>query len=75
MTAYYFTQKGKEYLIICDLFSKYPLLYKVSTKSAQSLSQCLQELISQYRLPCLLYTKNGPHFTSNELSHSYSAII
>ena len=62
----YLIQKGKDYLIICILFSKYPFLYKVSTKSSQSPSQPLQDLISQYRLSCLLYTNNGPQFTSNE---------
>ena len=34
--ADYFTHKDKEYLLICDQFSKYPFLYKVSTKSTQS---------------------------------------
>ena len=38
----YLTHKGRDYLLSCDLFSKYPLLYKVSTKSAQSL--CLHLL-------------------------------
>ena len=28
----------------------------------------LQELISQYRLPCLLYTDNGPPFAFHELT-------
>ena len=40
------THKGKEYLLLCNLFSKYPFLYKVSTKSTLSLSMHLQELIS-----------------------------
>ena len=58
ITTDYLTHKGKEYLLVCNLFSKYPFLYKVSTKSGQSLCVCLQELISQYRLPCLIYTNN-----------------
>ena len=40
----FLTHKGKEYLLVCDLFSKYPFLYKVSTKSPQSLCMHLQEL-------------------------------
>ena len=67
IAAVYLTHKGKEYLLICDLFSKYPFLYKLSTKSAQSLSMCMQELISQYGPPCMLYTDNGPLFASDEL--------
>ena len=65
--ADYLTHKGKEYLLICNLFSKYTFLYNVSTKSAQSLSMCLQKLISQYGLPCVLYTDNGLPFDSDEL--------
>ena len=48
----YLTHKGKEYLLVCNLFSKYPSLYKVTDKPPLSLSMHLQELISQYRLPC-----------------------
>ena len=64
----YLTHKGREYLLVCNLFSKYPFLYKVSTKSAKSLCMYLQELISWYRPPCLLYTDNGPPFASEELA-------
>ena len=62
------TNKGKEYLLVCNLFRKYPFLYKVTIKSAQSLSVCLQEVISQYRLPCVLDTDNGPPFASDKLA-------
>ena len=68
ITADYFTHKGKEYLLICDLFSKYPFLYKVSTKSAQSLCACLPELISQCGPPSLLSMDNGQPFASEELT-------
>ena len=57
-----------EDLLVCDLFSKYPFIYKVSTKSAQSLCMCLQELISQCRPPALLYMDNGPPFASDEFA-------
>ena len=74
ITANYFTHKGKEYLLICILFSKYSFLSKITSKSAYSLSQCLQELISHYRLPSLIYTDNAP-FVSSEftqfLQHHY----
>ena len=33
ITANYVTHKSKDYLIICNLFSKYPFLYKTTTKS------------------------------------------
>ena len=62
----YFHHKGKEYLLIYNLFSKYPFLSKVSSKSVYSLSQKLQELISQYGPPSLIYKDNGPPFASEE---------
>ena len=62
ITADYLTHKGKEYLLICNLFSKYPFLSKVTSKSAHSLSQHLHELISQYRPPSLIYTDNWAPF-------------
>ena len=67
IAADYMTHKGHEYLIICDAFSKYPFVYKVSTKSAQSLCVCLLELISQYGPPSLLSTDNELPFASDEL--------
>ena len=68
ITADYLTHQGKEYLLICDVFSKYPFLYKVTTKSAQSLCAHLLELISQYVLVSLLSMDNGQPFVSEELA-------
>ena len=64
----YMTHKGQEYLIICNAFSKYPFMYKVSSKSAQSLCTCLPELISQYGPPTSLSTDNGLPFALDELT-------
>ena len=51
IAANYFNHKGKEYLLIYNMFSKYPFLYKVTSKPALSLSQKLQELITKYGPP------------------------
>ena len=64
----YFTHKRKENLLICDAFSKYPFIYRVSRKTAHSLSQKLQVLISQYGPTKSLFTDNGAPFSSKELS-------
>ena len=66
IAADYIHNKGKEYLVICDLFSKYLFLSKVSSQSAYPLSQKLQELISQYRPPSHIDTENSPPFTSDK---------
>ena len=68
ITADYLTHKGREYLLICDLFSNYSFTYKVSTKSAQSLCMHLLELISQFGEPSLLFMDNGHPFTSEGLT-------
>ena len=68
ITVDYLTYQGKEYLVICDLFSKYPFLLKVSTKTAHSLCTCLLELIYQYRPLSLLSTNNGQPFLFEELA-------
>ena len=64
----YLTHQGKEYLLSCDVFSKYPFLYMVATKSTQFLCAHLLELTSQYGLPSLLSTDNGHPFASEELT-------
>ena len=62
------THKVHEYLIISNAFSKCPFVYKVMSKSAQSLCTHLLELISQYGPPMSLSTDNGPPFASDDLT-------
>ena len=69
ITADYLTHKGREYLLVCNLFSKYPFICKVSTKPAQSFCVHLHELITQYGPPSLLCMDIVPPFASNELTH------
>ena len=59
IAADYMTHNGHEYLILCDAFSKYPFVYKVMFKSAQSLCMHLLELMSQHGPPMSLSTNNG----------------
>ena len=64
----YMTHRSHEYLIICDMFSKYPFVYKVTSKSAKSLCMHLLVFISQYGPQMSLSTDNGPPFASDELA-------
>ena len=68
ITAAYLTHKGREYLLICNLFSKYPYVYKVSTKLAQSLCMDMQKLISQNGLTVA-------HHSHPKSSHSSCSTI
>ena len=67
ITADYMTHKSHEYLI-CNAFSKYPFVYKATSKSAQSLCTHLLELISQYGPRTSLSTDSGLPLASDELT-------
>ena len=62
ITADYLHHKGKGYLLICYLFSKYPFLSKVTSNSAHSLSKKCQDIISRYGPPRHIYIHNSPPF-------------
>ena len=62
------THKSQEYLIICNALSKYPFIYKASSKSARSLCMHLLKLISQYGPPTSISAHNGLPFASDELA-------
>ena len=64
ITVHYFSHKGRDYLLVCDLFSKYPS--SIKSPQSQPFPTSKQELITQYRPPSIIYTDNGPPFTSEE---------
>ena len=68
IAADYFTHYSKNYLLIADSFSKYPFLYSVHSKTADSVIQCLQDLFSQFGTSTQFYSDNGPHFSSEPFS-------
>ena len=59
-----FHHNNSEYLLIVDIFCKYPFLYKVSSKAAEPITLKFRSFISQYGLPKRLSTDNGPPFSS-----------
>ena len=67
IVADYFNHSSKDYLLIADLFSRYPFLFCIISKLAQVLIQKLQEFISKYGPPSILYSNNGP---SSQLKNS-----
>ena len=67
LAADFFTYNHKEYFLIVDTFSKYPLIYQTSSKSANSILKILQNLMSQYGPPKRFFSDNGPPFSSEAL--------
>ena len=61
----YFTHQGKDYLLIADSFSKYPFIYKIPSKTSDSIIQCLQGLFPQYGTPQHFFSDNRPLFSSD----------
>ena len=68
LAADYFTHKGKDYLLIADTFSKYPFIYKVHSKTTDSIIHYFQDLFSQFGKPQCFFSDNGPPFSSEPLS-------
>ena len=62
--ADFFHHDNSEYLLIADIFCKYPFLYRVSSKAAEPITLKFKSLISQYGPPRRLSTDNGPPFSS-----------
>ena len=67
LAADFFTYNHKEHFLIVDTFSKYPFIYQTSSKSAKSIIQKLQNLISQYGPPKRFFSENGSPFSSEAL--------
>ena len=64
LAADFFQHNNTKYLLIADTFSNYSFLYKISSKAADSITQRIKSLISQYGPPKTLSTDNGPPFSS-----------
>ena len=65
LAADFFQHNNTKYLLITDTFSKYPFLYKISSKAAELITQRIKSLISQYGPPKPLSIDNGPPFSSD----------
>ena len=46
LTTDFFTYQGKEHLLICNTFSKYPFIYKASYKTPKSIQVKFKQLVS-----------------------------
>ena len=61
IAASYLTHKGREYLLVCNLFSKYPFLYKISTNQSNPyVCTCKSSSCSTDHLVCCTLTMGCP---------------
>ena len=63
-----FTHYSKDYLLNAKPFSKYPFIYRVHSKTSDSLTKCLQDLFSQYGTPKRFLSDSGLPFSSEPFS-------
>ena len=68
LATYYFTHNNKDYLLIADPFSKYQFIFRVHSKTLDSLVQCLQDLFSQYGPLKHFFSDKGLPFSSETFS-------
>ena len=62
LAADFFQHNNIKYFLIAETFSKYPFLYKISSKGAEPITQRIKSFISQYGPPKTLSTDNGQPF-------------
>ena len=58
---------GKTYLVIVDVYSKWPEVFKMASTSAKTIDT-LRHVFAAHGLPDQLVSDNGPQFTSDEFT-------
>ncbi|XP_014777021.1 uncharacterized protein LOC106873987 [Octopus bimaculoides] len=58
--------KGRDWLVIRDVYSKYPCIHPTSSTSSKATLNLLEEDFAHFGFPHTLVTDNAPTFTSEE---------
>ena len=57
--ADFFEVRGKQFLIIVDRFSSWPLVYRFTKANSQELTKCMRKVFESYGIPEVLTTDGG----------------
>ena len=68
ITANYLTPRGREYLLVCNLFGKYTSFIKYSLNLPSPCACTCRNSSPDMDHPALLYTDNGPPFAFDEFA-------
>lgn len=60
---------GKDFLLVVDMFSKYPELISLENTTSGNVINKLKNLFARYGIPKILYSDNGPQFASVEFKN------
>ena len=61
-----FDYNGQKYLIVGDYYSKFPILRRLNGESTKVIVQHFKQIFSEHGIPCILYSDNGPCYSSEE---------
>ena len=65
VAAYLFNLHSKEYLLIVDYFSKYPIIHHLPhSTSCESIINKMKDTFSLFGIPAVIFTENGPQFSA-----------
>ena len=66
-----FHYESKNYVIICDYYSKYPIIAMLSDISSHSVAEFTSKVFSMFGLPTEIISDNGPQF----IGHPYQELM
>ena len=58
--------KRQKYLLVCDYFSKFPIIRKLESETSSCIIKYLSQIFSEQGIPKILFTDNGPCYDSAE---------
>ena len=61
-----FTFEGRNFIIIADYFSKYPLVEQLDSMSSKTVAQKTMRIFSMFGIPNTMISDNGPQFIGKE---------
>ena len=69
MGADLFFQGGKWYLLICDYYSKFPVVHGLPATSSKDVISAQSSSFSVFGIPEEIVSDNGSQFTAKEYQH------
>ena len=70
-----FELNKSHYLLIVDYFSRFPEVFKLNSTTSSSVVSILKSTFARHRVPAILFTDNGPQFSSQDFKRFASAYL